>query len=148
MTSKIALEALIQVRDGRDFSSPKAILSRVTAEGACAQAEGCPYSLATYVEHCAFWQDIWLAKLRGEKGKSFIEDWRVPQPGEWHNVRKRFLRGLDEAIAIAEKTPFVHSMKDDDAACATLIQIAVHNAYHVGQFVFLKRMVKGLKADA
>lgn len=125
-------ETLRQIRDGRDFSPPKAIL-RVSAAAATLKLAGWPYSLADNVAHTVYWQEIWLRKLRGEKGAAVMgEDWPTVAPAEWEAVRAKFLTGLDEAIAFAEA----------DADIVLLARIAHHNAYHVGQWALLKRLAR------
>lgn len=143
MDSKTASEALRQVLEGRDFPTPKQILSNVKAEDAAAIPPGFKYSLLTLVEHNNLWNGIWLGRLLDRKRPDMTKDWRVPKPSEWSEVRRRFLEGMEEAISIAEAKPFRHKMKSDEEAIQTLLQIAVHTAYHVGQFVLIKRAVRG-----
>ena len=130
MESEGVAETLRQIRDGRDFSSPRAIL-RISAERAVLRLPGWPYSIADNVAHTVYWQDLWLARLRGTKIQAVMgEDWPKVAPERWVEFRERFLRGLDEAIEIAEAGGEV----------STLARIAHHNAYHVGQWALLKRL--------
>ena len=146
MDSRTAAEALRQVWEGHDFPPPKQILSNVKAEDAAALPPGFKYSLLTLVEHTHFWQRVWLSQLTGAKKPDMLKDWRIPKPEEWPEVRAAFLEGLQEAMAIANAKPFIHKLKSDEVAVEKLLKIAVHDAYHVGQFVLVKRAVKGLKA--
>ncbi|HMS54653.1 MAG TPA: hypothetical protein PKA27_04570 [Fimbriimonadaceae bacterium] len=59
--------------------------------------------------------------------------------------RSKLVSGLADAIRIAEARPFVHYMKSDEDAVSTLLQIAIHDAYHVGQLVAVKRAVTAMK---
>jgi hypothetical protein len=144
----MAARALIQLRDGWDFPKPRQILSTVRPEQAAALPPGFKYSLLTLVEHTRLWQELWLCQLRGGKRPNVMKDWRIPDPPEWPSIRKEFLDGLDEAIAIAESDPFVHHSADDAKAFDKLIQICVHDTYHVGQFVVVKRAMKLAVKDA
>jgi hypothetical protein len=146
MDPATAAEALRQVWEGEDFPPPASILKGVKAEDAAALPPGFKYSLITLVEHSWFWQEIWLARLVDRKRPDMRKDWRVPDPGEWPEVRLRFLEGFEEALAIARAQPFEHKMASDEKAIETLLKIAVHNAYHVGQFVLVKRAVKGAES--
>jgi uncharacterized damage-inducible protein DinB len=145
MDARVAAEAIRQVLEGRDFPPPRQILSNVKPEQAAALPPGFKYSLLTLVEHTWFWQEIWLARLTDRKRPDMKRDWRLPDVEEWPEVRQRFLDGLEEAYAIASAGPFVHRMKTDEAAIEALLQIAVHDAYHVGQFVLLKRAMRGME---
>ena len=142
MDARTAAEALRQVWEGRDFPPPKQILSRLPAEDAAKIPSGFKYSILTLVEHNNLWNGIWLGRLVDRKRPDMTKDWRVPKPSEWLEVRSQFLEGLEEAIAIAEAKPFRHKMKSDEVAIQALLQIAVHTAYHVGQFVLIKRALK------
>ena len=142
MALETAIEALRQVMEGMDFQPP-AKLVNIGAGKACSKLEGAPYSIATNVWHCDYWNRLWLARLTGEKRPAkniWAEDWQVPAESDWPEVKSRFLANLDRALQIAKSEPFEHRMKSDEAAIKTLNQIAVHTAYHVGQIALLKRL--------
>lgn len=145
MAPRTVAEALHQVWVGADFPPPASILRNVNAEDAAMIPQGFKYSLLTLVEHTDFWQRIWLGRLTGSKKPNFRKDWRIPDSSEWPTVRQGFLDRFQEALSIANAEPFVHRLDSDEAACRVLTQIAVHNAYHVGQFVMVKRAVKASK---
>ncbi|MGV3616574.1 MAG: DinB family protein [Fimbriimonas sp.] len=135
-------ETLRQVVEGDDFSSPGGLLRSIKASVAVVVPPGCPYSIATNVKHALLWQDLWLCRLRGERLPQVIPGKDFPEvtEAEWPEVRRRFVEGLDEALAIARRDPFTHGAKDDDLAVRTLLKIANHGAYHLGQVQLLKRM--------
>lgn len=150
--SKVAAEALRQVWEGDDFTPASKVLSRVKPDLACLLPPGFAYSLATLVLHTDFWQRIWLARLMDTPRPDMTKDWRVVEPGEWDSVRRSFLEGFEKALQIAAAVPFAHKMKSDEAAIKTLLNIAVHNAYHIGQFRIVKRAataaMKGADPDS
>ena len=143
MDAKTAAEALRQVWEGADFPAPKSVLSNVKAEDAEMVPKGFKYSLITLVEHCNLWNGIWVGRLVDRKRPDMTKDWRVPKASEWPEVRRNFIEVLEEALEIAESKPFRHKMQSNEAAVKTLLNIAVHTAYHVGQFVLVKRAVRG-----
>jgi uncharacterized damage-inducible protein DinB len=128
--------------EGDDIPAPKALLARVKEEEASRVPDALPYSLATNLAHAVFWQRIWLNRLKGLRAESFLKDWRVPAVGEFAALRREFLDGLQEALSIASAKQIRHSMKSDKAAEATLINIAVHDAYHLGQINLIKRALR------
>lgn len=140
-----AAEALRQVIEGTDFASAKSALSGLSAESAATIPPGMSYSIATYVKHAILWHQIWLGRLKGEKRPSILDDWKAASVEEWSDLRTEFLEGLSEASRIASRKPFVHSMKTDAAAERVLLKIAIHDAYHVGQVVLLKRALRAAK---
>jgi uncharacterized damage-inducible protein DinB len=114
----------------------------MTAERAGIKLPGAPYSILTNLAHAVFWQEIWLDRLAGRRARSFTEDWKTPPHEEWPLVRQQFLDGLSRALQIARSDPFDHKMKTDAVAIKTLMQIAVHDAYHLGQINLLKRQLR------
>lgn len=147
MSAETAAEALRQVRDGRDFQVPAKVLARIPANDACRVLPEFGRSLATYVLHTDFWQVVWLNRLRGLRAPSMLADWREATPDQWPAIRKQFLTNLDAAVALAEAKPFQHKMKDDATAVKILLELALHDAYHVGQFVLLKRALRRTEPD-
>jgi uncharacterized damage-inducible protein DinB len=148
MDAATVAETLRQVIEGMDFAPAKRLVN-IKAELACAKKEGFPYSIATNIWHCDYWNRLWLARLRGEKRPAkniWAEDWQEPVLEDWKDCRSRFLENLDAAHEMAKAEPFTHAMKSDEAAIQLLNQIAVHTAYHVGQVALLKRILK-MKED-
>lgn len=142
MDPKTVAEALRQVLEGEDFRGPASATSSVTDAVANQSLPISPYSIATNAEHALFWNKIWLARLNDTKRPDMKKDWRVPSPDEWKRIRQELVDSVEAAHRIASAMPFKHHMKSDDAACETLIAIAVHTAYHLGQIALLKRMAR------
>lgn len=144
-----AAELLRQIRDGVDIPAARQLLSRVKPSVAARVPPDAPYSVLTNLAHAVFWQDVWLRRLSGTPDKSradwmeeLKQDWKEPEPEEWPELVERFLKGSEDALEIAMQEPFRHRMKSDELAIKTLLAIAIHNAYHIGQINLLKRMVR------
>ncbi|MFI5384942.1 MAG: DinB family protein [Fimbriimonadales bacterium] len=136
------VEALRQVIEGADIPAPESLLRNITPERAATKLDRSPYSILTNLAHAGFWQEIWLNRIQGRRARSFTEDWKTPEPSDWPTVRAQFLKGLEKAIEIAASEPFDHKMKSDAVAIRTLLQIAIHDAYHLGQVNLLKRELR------
>ncbi len=144
MDSIFVAEALRQIIEGMDFVPAKRLVN-IKAEQAVQKPAGFPYSIATNIWHCDYWNRLWLARLHGKKRPAknvWAEDWQEPTASEWKEIADRFVSNLIEAGKIASAEPFHHAMKTDEAAIKVLNQIAVHTAYHVGQVALLKRMLR------
>jgi uncharacterized damage-inducible protein DinB len=141
-TKDTIVELFRQMEEGGDIPPARQVLSRLTPELAATKLPNWPYSILTNLAHAVFWQNNWLAHVRGERAQSFTNDWRVPDPSEFGSLRKEFLDGFAEARRIAESQPFDHKMKSDDIAIKTLMYIAIHNSYHLGQMNLLKRQLR------
>lgn len=142
MNSQFALAMLEQIADGKDIPPPTSLLNRISISDASALLPHHPYSIATNLAHAVFWQDVWMARLEGGKAPRMTEDWRTPDIAAWPDLRDRFLEGFERARALAAARPFVHAMKSDAAAETTLIRLAIHDAYHLGQINLLKRALR------
>lgn len=103
--------------------------------------QGWPYSILTNLEHADFWQRVWLARLEGKPRPQWEADWRVPDESEFESVRASFLGNFKRAAAIVESWPRDHGLKSDDEALHSLVSLAVHNAYHIGQIKLMARIL-------
>ncbi|MBS1718527.1 MAG: DinB family protein [Armatimonadetes bacterium] len=139
-------ELLRQVYDGLDFDGAEHLLGTIKPGDAVRRPPGAPYSIATVIAHADIWQRLWLARLTGAKRPNPFPDFPVIEEAAWIPVRDRFLDSFRLARSIAESEPFKHAMKTDEAAVSTLTQIAVHNAYHMGQVKLIKRLLRAAKA--
>ena len=144
-TASAAAEALRQIIEGDDFATPAGLLKSINSELAVRMPVGFAYSIATYVEHARIWQDLWLSQLRGENPArvDYGKDFPCVSAEDWPKVRKDFIKGLLDAHAIALRNPFLHGAADDAKAVRTLLKIANHGAYHLGQIALLKRLLRG-----
>lgn len=138
-------EALRQVVEGEDFESAAAMLKVVKAEAATKILPGMPYSLATNVAHADIWNRVWLARLEGEPKLNPFPDFPIITPEDWPNIRASFLKTLTRAYEIATNEPFFHHCKTEESGQKTLLKIAVHSAYHLGQIKLLKRALRTYK---
>jgi uncharacterized damage-inducible protein DinB len=139
-SNAVVVEAFRQVIEGVDIPAPESLLRNVTAEKAAIKLPSMPYSILGNLWHADFWQQIWLDRLSGKRARSFTEDWQVPDSSEWEPTRAHFLAGLEQAKETAASLE--HKMKSDEIAIKTLLQIAIHDAYHLGQINLLKRQLR------
>lgn len=142
------VELFDEILNGRNAPTPMGLL-RVSASEACRRLPGMPYSIATNLAHANRWQSYWLARLRGDKRSSLMEqwkeDWHEPTPAEWPALRKSFIDGVAEARDVAASSPFRHGAKTDRDAVRLLVAIATHSAYHLGQMNLLKRALRAAR---
>ncbi len=148
MSPEAAHEALRQAYVGRDFEPAEKLILKTPAKALIVPA-GAPYSIATNVAHADVWQRVWLARLEGTpvpEIKGQADDFPLISAEEWPAIRERFLAGFRRAMEIAASRPFEHALDTDQAAVKKLLQIAVHNTYHLGQVALLKRLINAARA--
>lgn len=139
------VETFRQIWEGDDIPAPESLLRGMNAETAATKLQHWPYSILTNLEHADFWQRVWLDRLKDLRAQSYAKDWREPAADEWPRIKMSFLDNLKEAMRIAGSDPFEHKMKSDDVAAKTLITIAIHTSYHIGQINVLKRELRLFK---
>jgi hypothetical protein len=135
-------EAMRQVVKGDDFEPATKLLQNVKPDAAVKVVAGLPYSLATNVAHADIWNRVWLARLEGNRRFNPFPDFPVVKEKDWVKVRDSFLKNLERAYEISCSEPFEHHCKTDDMAAKTLLKIAVHTSYHLGQFKLIKRALR------
>ena len=137
MECNVLVQMFDQILTGEDIPTPERML-RIKGARAALKSGGHPYSLLTNLAHAVMWQNLWLDKLNRKPKRPSMEiwkvDWRVAETGEWEGLRRDFVEGLKQARALANK-PSLTSLEVE-----TLLKIAIHASYHLGQMNLLKRM--------
>jgi uncharacterized damage-inducible protein DinB len=135
-------EVFRQIIDGDDIPAPAGMLRTIKAENAAKRLPGHPYSILENLWHAVFWQTIWLNRIEGKKAQSFMDDWQSPDLSEFPALRTRFIANLEKARKLCAAKSFKHKMKSDEAAVKTLIAMAIHDSYHIGQMNVMKRTIR------
>jgi hypothetical protein len=129
---------------GGEFVPPPRILGDLTEEQAVAVPPGSPYSIAQVLNHMHWCQGGQLAKLSGEPWpqSEHLDDTFAPiKPGGWPRLVAAFLAALEECKAMADaRADEISPERDDTNVGYDLAENALHNAYHFGQIVLLRRL--------
>jgi uncharacterized damage-inducible protein DinB len=129
---------------GHAFQPSEAILANLEPNVALHIPENALHSIAGHVAHMAWWQrqvllDIKLGKRQRQSSHEFpntiLEE-------EWETVKQDFLDGLEELKKICDDpvllgTKYIHTT---ETVAEALLDFAIHNAYHLGQIVLLRRL--------
>ncbi len=141
------------IRDTFAYIQPATTISDLEADDAVRRVDGLSHSVADLVAHLAFWQDWFLARCAGKDvpmAASAADGWPATSAEEWPAIRDRFIRGLDEAVALSAQSsrldePVTPAIEFPPLAATTirgaLMHIAVHNAHHLGQVVTLRQLM-------
>lgn len=140
--SPAAVEELMD--GGGEFAPPATLLGHLTEAQATAVLPGSPYSIAQVVSHMHWNLCSSLAGARREAHArpGHLDDTFTPiAPGSWRGLVEAFLAGIEECkrVAIEQKDAFSPA-RDDTNIAYDLAETALHNAYHFGQIVLLRRM--------
>ncbi len=131
-----------------EFPNPPMILTGLSAEEACRKITGLPYTIAQIVFHLHYWQQRQIHMTHGEdlplpEGFEFgVTDFAPVEPHEWDGLREEFLESFEELLQAAERPELMQREPKPGRNVACLMaNHALHNAYHLGQVVLLRRLM-------
>ncbi len=142
------------------FVALKNALKDLTAEKANWKPSGVEHSARETVNHLIFWNERWLKRFRNEQiadapeisetffgaaGDEFTEaDWAtlVGKLYEVFDAWKQILETIDEA-KLSERV----SESYDVPWSAPLSNMNIHNAYHIGQIVIVRKLQGSWNAE-
>ncbi len=134
------------LESGHAFIRADRVLSRLEPSVAVTFVEGAAHTIADHVGHMAWWQRQVLADIRSEtRARSVIggDEFRSVPLEDWESVRQDFLSGLEELKTLTDDAALLghqYLSRDHDVAFV-LMDFALHNAYHLGQIVLLRRLL-------
>jgi hypothetical protein len=112
----------------------------LTAEQASWQPPNGGHSAGQLAYHLLFWNRLNLQRLKGEKAGKFTgnndETFNKFDEKQWADTVKQ----LDQVLTDLEK--LVESAEDQKLSlmATTIANICTHNAYHVGQIVYVRKL--------
>jgi uncharacterized damage-inducible protein DinB len=152
-------QTLIELLYGKgSHANPITAVQGIPAELAARKFEGYPHSICQMVGHMNYWMDYELRRIRQEDppypahaADSWPSDSSPEDNEQWKQGVARFAALIEELSALAKSdaeflnqevqaTHAVHK-QHSSSVLAVLWQIAVHNSYHIGQIVLLRRLL-------
>ncbi len=148
MTQKeIILEQMASCRSRKDWFTPLSdALSGLTDEQS-KQHDGSNHSIISIVNHLIFWDERWLKRFKNEEVPKLDADNNATFSPEYGDLVPAIMK-LDNVLEEWEN----ELKKRDDALLmneafkgygaiwyAALTQFTIHNAYHIGQIVTLRK---------
>ena len=135
---------------------PSRILEGLTDDLAHRALPNVPHTIYAELWHMTFWQQItldWIAGIETPYPAKPSDGFAAkPHTESWEQLRPRFLRGAEQAAAIAQDSPRL----DNPIHCPSrpgaptrimsirdqLISLAAHNAYHLGRIVVIRQLLQ------
>ena len=136
----VLLEQLKTTHNVKDWFVPATIaVQDLTAEQANWTDGKGNHSIGQEVSHLVFWDNYELAKFRGEKPKfngNNDETFTSFDSKQWSAITRQ----LDEVMTAWEQA--VEAADDKKVAewASTIAHIGTHNAYHIGQIVYIRKL--------
>jgi uncharacterized damage-inducible protein DinB len=114
-------------------------------------------SIAEIVQHLLYWNQTWQTRYKeshvdavpsiGNNNNSFI----IPDNYRFADLRKQLLEVLlrwQELLSEEKIDSEVHGFPEDVKWWAVLGNVSTHNAYHIGQIIYIRKMQNSWKIDA
>jgi len=128
------------------FVTAVTALDGLTADEADWKAENTDNSIRGLVNHLSIWNERWLRRLNGETLEAAPEnDGTFLAAADWETVRENFFRvmdSLEEILRDIGEEKLSQPVSADYAApwSAPVANINIHNAYHIGQIVLIRKL--------
>ena len=98
------------------------------------------HSIGQLVNHLAFWNARALEQFKGEKSAAFSgnndETFNNFDSKKWNAT----VQQLDEVMTEWEKAVEAADDKKIQASASTIAHVGAHNAYHIGQIIYIRRL--------
>ncbi|HXM61288.1 MAG TPA: DinB family protein [Terriglobales bacterium] len=157
---------LIELLYGKGaHADPIASVQGIPAKLASRRLQGYPHSIFQILSHMNFWMEYELRRISLEDppypahaAESWTSDSSPASDGEWKQAEARFVALIGQLSALAQSDPeflnrevkathAVHTQQSS-SVLAVLWQTAVHNSYHIGQIVLLRRLLNSWPGQA
>ena len=137
----ILLEQLRTTHNQKDWFVPaNTAVDGLTPEQASWKDGSGNHSVGQLTVHLIFWNQQELAKFKGETPAKFDgnnnETFDSFDRKKWNDAVKQ----LDDVLTAWEKAVEAADDKKIEASASTIAHIGAHNAYHIGQMIFVRKL--------
>ena len=137
----ILLEQLRTTHNQKDWFVPaNTAVEGLTPEQASWKDGSGNHSVGQLTVHLIFWNQQELAKFKGETPAKFDgnnnETFDSFDKKKWNDAVKQ----LDDVLTAWEKAVEAADDKKIEASASTIAHIGAHNAYHIGQMIFVRKL--------
>jgi len=137
----ILLEQLRTTHSEKDWFVPiNVAVEGLTAEQASWKDGSGNHSVGQLTNHLLFWNGRELAKFKGEPEEKFSGDneetFNNFDSKKWNDTVKQ----IDQVMTELEKLVETADEKNLQAWASEIAHIGTHNAYHVGQIIFVRKL--------
>jgi hypothetical protein len=128
-----------------EFAGPHKALVGISPEDACRRVPGVPYTIAQLLAHADWWQRRRIDSAQGTAWEDFelqVDDWPAVAPEDWDQLVQSYLASCAElADLVGNGVDIQRTVYGDLTVGAMLVSHTLHNAYHLGQIVLIRRLL-------
>lgn len=137
----VLLEQLRTTHDKEDWFVPaNTAVQGLTAEQAKWTPGAGSHSVGQLTYHLVFWNTQELARFKGEAAPKFSgnndETFNNFDSKQWNDLVKQ----LDDVLTQWEKAVEAADDKKIEAFASEIAHVGAHNAYHIGQIVYVRKL--------
>ncbi|MCU0238092.1 MAG: DinB family protein [Pyrinomonadaceae bacterium] len=157
MTSKeILLEQFEACYDDSAwFASAKSTLENLSAKEAFWKPNDEIHSVAEIINHLNFYNDKFLRRFKNEevkKTETEIAETFLYEAEDWDKILNEFERIMSEwknLLESADEARFSEKIlpKNQDEWASPIAQMNIHNAYHIGQIILVRKLNGNWKSE-
>jgi uncharacterized damage-inducible protein DinB len=137
----ILLEQLRTTHNVKDWFVPaNNAVEGLTAEQASWTDGHGNHSIGQLANHLIFWNQQSLAQFKGETPAKFSGDNNETFNSFDSKKWAATVQQLDEVLTAWEKAVEAADDKKIEAAASTIAHVGAHNAYHVGQMIYIRKL--------
>ena len=137
----VLLEQLQTTHSQKDWFAPAmAAVDGLSAEQASLRDDKGNHSVGQLAAHLVFWNRQQLAKFNGQPPEAFSGDnnetFNSFDPAKWAQIKKdldQVMKDWEDAVQKADDAKIAES-------ASTIAHIGAHNAYHIGQMVYIRKL--------
>jgi hypothetical protein len=134
------------LESGHAFANPQHILADISPEQAVFVPDGALHSIASHTAHMAWWLRQALHHIQTQATTwQRIEGEEFPleiNSKDWDAIRTDFFASLETFKALTDNQALLEQgyVSGKNTVLYVVLDFALHNAYHLGQIVLLKRL--------
>jgi uncharacterized damage-inducible protein DinB len=137
----VLLEQLHSTHDKEEWFVPaKIAVAGLTADQANWSPGKGQHSVGQLAYHIWYWDSRALAQFKGEKPPAFNgnndETFNNFNPAQWEDLQKK----LDQVMTDWESAVSAADDQKLAASASTIAHIGTHNAYHLGQILYVRKL--------
>jgi hypothetical protein len=140
------------------FKSSTAILNDVSVDEAVWKVEDYPHSICEIANHLIYWNEMWLNRYinadlfkngNENNDETFELDLQMQDEASWNETIQKLSNGFvqwRETITNCDDSKLGERIPSYFNAqwWGVISNLCTHNAYHIGQMMLLKKLVRGI----
>lgn len=148
MNESIAKSLKLALDGHNSHLSAPVVLEGLTVDIAGKQIENAPYTIWQQICHIQFWQERFIAHLKGESlprvlkaADGWAETTSPSDEAELNEVIQKLLTGIKEVKQLINNIETLKHPSNYDSSYNVITSLITHLSYHLGEIMALRRIL-------